>query len=47
MLVLFGVSRRGYLPCRVWRRLAYASEAESPIDRCSRSQRKIEAKLTT
>jgi hypothetical protein len=34
--------------CRYVRRnrLAYASEAESPIDRCWRQQRKIEAKLT-
>lgn len=43
--VLFGVSRRGNFACRVCQRLAYASEAESPIDRCWRQQRKIEAKL--
>lgn len=45
-LVLFGISRRGNFACRVCQRLAYASEAESPIDRCWRQQRKIEAKLT-
>jgi hypothetical protein len=44
--VLYGVSRRGNFACRVCQRLAYASEAESPIDRCWRQQRKIEAKLT-
>jgi hypothetical protein len=44
--VLFGVSRRGNFACRVCQRLAYASEAESPTDRCWRQQRKIEAKLT-
>lgn len=44
--VLFGASRRGNFACRVCQRLAYASEAESPIDRCWRQQRKIEAKLT-
>lgn len=45
-LVLFGVSRRGNFACRACQRLAYASEAESPIDRCWRAQRKLEAKLT-
>ncbi len=44
-LVLFGVSRRGQFACRVCQRLAYASEGESPIDRCWRAQRKLEAKL--
>lgn len=44
--VLFGVSRHGNFACRVCQRLAYASEAESPIDRCWRAQRKLEAKLT-
>jgi hypothetical protein len=43
--VLFGVSRRGNFACRVCQRLAYVCEAESPIDRCWRRQRKIEAKL--
>lgn len=43
--VLFGISRRGNFACRVCQRLVYASEAESPIDRCWRQQRKIEAKL--
>lgn len=45
-LVLFGISRRGNFACRVCQRLAYACEAESPIDRCWRAQRKLEAKLT-
>lgn len=44
-LVLFGVSRQGNFACRVCQRLVYASEAESPIDRCWRAQRRIEAKL--
>lgn len=44
--VMFGVSRRGNFACRVCQRLAYASEAESPIDRCRRQQLKLEAKLT-
>lgn len=44
-LVLFGVSRRGNFACRVCQRLAYASEAESAIDRCWRAQRKLESKL--
>jgi hypothetical protein len=35
-----------YFGCRLCLRLAYASETESPIDRCWRQQRKIEAKLT-
>lgn len=43
--VLYGLSRRGNFACRVCQQLAYASEAESPIDRCWRSQRKLEAKL--
>lgn len=43
--MLFGLSRRGSFACRVCQRLAYACEAESPIDRCWRQQRKIEAKL--
>lgn len=45
-LVLFGVSRRGNFACRVCQRLAYTSEAESPIDRCWRAQRKLEEKVT-
>ncbi|WP_129648582.1 hypothetical protein [Peristeroidobacter agariperforans] len=45
-LVLFGISRRGNFACRACQRLAYASEAESPVDRCWRAQRKLEAKLT-
>lgn len=44
--VLFGVSRHGSFACRVCQRLAYASEAESPIDRCWRAQRKLESRLT-
>jgi hypothetical protein len=44
--VLYGLARDGRFGCRVCLRLAYASEAESPIDRCWRQQRKIEAKLT-
>jgi hypothetical protein len=44
--VLYGVTRRGNFACRVCQRLAYASEAESPIDRCWRQQRKLEAQLT-
>lgn len=44
--VLFGLSRRGNFSCRVCQRLVYASEAESPVDRCWRAQRKLEAKLT-
>lgn len=43
--VIFGVSRRGNFACRVCQRLAYASEAESPIDRCWRQQRKLESKI--
>ena len=45
-LVLFGISRRGNFACRACQRLAYASEAESPVDRCWRAQRKLEARLT-
>lgn len=45
-LVLFGISWRGNFACRVCQRLAYASEAESRIDRCWRQSRKLEAKLT-
>jgi hypothetical protein len=44
--LLYGVSGDGYFGCRLCLRLAYASEAESPIDRCWRQQRKIEGKLT-
>ena len=44
--VLFGLSRRGNFACRVCQRLTYASEAESPIDRSWRAQRKLEARLT-
>jgi hypothetical protein len=44
--VLYGVSRYGNFACRVCRRLGYLSESESPVDRCWRQQRKIEAKLT-
>jgi hypothetical protein len=44
--VLYGPSRRGMFACRICLRLAYMSETESPIDRCWRSQRKLEAKLT-
>jgi hypothetical protein len=44
-LVLFGLSPRANFACRVCQRLAYASEAETPIDRCWRRQRKIEIKL--
>lgn len=43
--VVFGVSRHGNFACRVCQRLAYASEAESPIDRCWRQQRKLELKV--
>ena len=44
--VLYGPSRRGKFSCRVCQRLAYTSESESPVDRCWRAQRKLEAKLT-
>jgi len=43
--VLYGVSRYGNFACRVCERLAHASEAESPLDRLWRKQRKIEARL--
>lgn len=44
--VLYGLSRRGSFACRTCLHLAYASETESPVDRCWRAQRKLEAKLT-
>jgi hypothetical protein len=44
--LLYGLSGDGYFGCRLCLRLAYASEAGSPIDRCWRQQRKIEARLT-
>jgi hypothetical protein len=43
--LLYGLCGDGYFGCRICLRLGYASEAESPIDRCWRQQRKIEAKL--
>jgi hypothetical protein len=43
--VLYGLARDGRFGCRVCLRLVYAIEAESPIDRCWRQQRKIEARL--
>lgn len=44
--VLYGLSRRdGYFGCRRCLRLAYASEAESQLDRLWRKQRKLEARL--
>lgn len=44
--VLYGLSRRdGYFGCRCCLRLAYASEAESQLDRLWRKQRKLEARL--
>lgn len=44
--LIYGLSRDGYFGCRLCLRLAYSSEAESPIDRCWRQQRKLEARLT-
>jgi len=43
--VLYGVSRHGNFACRVCQRLVYSSEAESPLDRLWRKQRKIESRL--
>jgi hypothetical protein len=43
--VVYGPSRRGNFACRVCQRLGYMSESQSPIDRCWRAQRKLEAKL--
>lgn len=43
--LLYGLSGDGYFGCRLCLRLCYASEAESPIDRCWRQQRKIEDKV--
>lgn len=45
--LLYGISGDGYFACRLCLRLGYASEAECPIDRCWRQQRKIETKLGT
>ena len=44
--VLYGVASDGRFGCCYCMHLAYSSEAESPIDRCWRAQRKIEAWLT-
>jgi hypothetical protein len=44
--VIYGVARDGRFGCRKCLRLAYSSEAEDPVQRCWRAQRKIEGRLT-
>ena len=43
--VLYGVAGDGQSGCRGCMRLGYASEAESPLDRLYRKQRKLESRL--
>jgi hypothetical protein len=43
--IIYGVSGDGYFGCRRCLRLGYSSEAESPMDRLWRQQRKLEDRL--